>query len=740
MKELGFLLSGITFMVKEINASNLFRPLTILFIIGGFVLLAGGAIMAHSVDKAAKAHEQRLIANGISSRIAEIRKNLATQAKWDGRQHLLARQGGDDWVEHFTTQHAKVAGDMPYTFILDGKNRLFFASDHGNRAQLGLYTLFAPAMHRGIDALRRAEATGNVKTMRDEPLQTQNVARIRGKIYILVASLAEPHEHAAARGGQPAPIIVSATPVDRSFLTEFGNRYLLRGINLRQMQMGAIAGVAQVDINDDRGRYVATLEWRPARPGTALAIKLLPPVLVVLALFLSLMWVMQRRSWRMAQELIASEARASHLAYHDPLTGLPNRVMFFDRLKVALDQVRRGGAPAAILCLDLDRFKEVNDTFGHQMGDELIVAASRRIAEICRRSDTFARLSGDEFAIVQLDASPVAASRLAERIVEAMSQPVELSGGRVHTSCSIGVNIVTEGEVSAAEALRHADLALYRAKHNGRSQYCFFEPEMDAAMRVRRELELDLRDALKNGGLRMVYQPQADRNGRIIGVEALLRWHHPQRGDVAPAMFVQIAEECGLINEIGVFTLREAFKASRNWDGLKVAVNISASQLRMRDFSEKVSELLQEYKIDPRSFELEITEGLLLGDDPVTHETLMKLRQMGFSIALDDFGTGYSSLSYLQRYPIDKIKIDRSFIANLGVEWESRAVVQAIVKLARALRLDVIAEGVETEEQREYLVGVGCEEIQGFLYSRPVEADQVAEMYDGRRALTAARA
>jgi EAL domain-containing protein (putative c-di-GMP-specific phosphodiesterase class I) len=230
----------------------------------------------------------------------------------------------------------------------------------------------------------------------------------------------------------------------------------------------------------------------------------------------------------------------------------------------------------------------------------------------------------------------------------------------------------------------------------------------------------------------MVYQPQADKHGRIAGVEALLRWHHPTRGDISPAMFIPIAEECGLINEVGMYTLREVFLASRKWDGLKVAVNISAAQLRMRDFPEKVAELLKECAVDPRTFELEITEGLLLGDDPVTHGVLKELRQMGFSIALDDFGTGYSSLSYLQRYPIDKIKIDRSFIANLGIERESVAVVQAIVKLARALRLDVIAEGVETTEQRDQLIDIGCEEIQGYLYSRPVDSARIDEMFRGR--------
>jgi diguanylate cyclase (GGDEF)-like protein len=551
-------------------------------------------------------------------------------------------------------------------------------------------------------------------------------------VFIVVASLVEPDFGTVRQKYPTAPIVVAATEVNDQFLQQFGRRYMLPDLHLRQVQVDDTRDVAEVDLNDDRGQYVATLTWTPVRPGTELALKLLPPTLVTIALFFVVTALFHRRSWRAVQELIASEARASHLAYHDPLTGLPNRVMFFDRLGVALDQLRRNGTPVAVHCLDLDRFKDVNDTFGHQIGDELIVAASKRIAEVCRRSDTFARLSGDEFAIVQLDATPHAAARLAERIVDAISQPMDLSSGRIHVSCSIGVNLLIEGEVSAADALRHADLALYRSKNNGRAQYSFFEPEMDAAMRMRREIETELREALYDGDLHMVYQPQADKHGRIAGVEALLRWHHPTRGDISPAMFIPIAEECGLINEVGMYTLREVFLASRKWDGLKVAVNISAAQLRMRDFPEKVAELLKECAVDPRTFELEITEGLLLGDDPVTHGVLKELRQMGFSIALDDFGTGYSSLSYLQRYPIDKIKIDRSFIANLGIERESVAVVQAIVKLARALRLDVIAEGVETTEQRDQLIDIGCEEIQGYLYSRPVDSARIDEMFRGR--------
>ncbi|MDQ4420567.1 EAL domain-containing protein [Sphingobium sp. DEHP117] len=695
------------------------------------------------MNDAAKEREQQLVANGIANKIVEVDKGAVGQVVWDDAlANLEARN--IDWATDNIGQFLYDTSFFQYSFALDHQDRLFFATDIGQQAPLSIYTPFARSMHTAIKAARRKEAERRKKGIQlgslKDPVQYHNLVRINGRVFVVVASLVEPDFGTVKQRYDRAPIVIAATQINDQFLQAFAQRYMLPDLKLRLDQQEDKRGTAQVDLNDDKGRYVATLEWTPGAPGTELALKLLAPTLVVILLFFGLMALFHRRSWRAAQQLIASEARASHLAYHDPLTGLPNRVMFFDRLGVALDQLRRNGTSIAVHCLDLDRFKEVNDTFGHQIGDELIVAASRRIAEVCRRSDTFARLSGDEFAIVQLDATPHAAARLAERIVESISLPMELSSGRVHVSCSIGVNLLTEGEVAAADALRHADLALYRSKNNGRAQYSFFEPEMDAAMRMRREIEGELREALNKGELNMVYQPQSDKSGKIAGVEALLRWKHPERGDISPAMFIPIAEECGLINELGMYTLREAFIASRQWQGLKVAVNISAAQLRMRDFPEKVGELVRECAVDPRTFEMEITEGLLLGDDPVTHGVLRQLRQMGFSIALDDFGTGYSSLSYLQRYPIDKIKIDRSFVANLGIEKESAAVVQAIVKLARALKLEVIAEGVETTEQRDQLIEIGCEEIQGYLYSRPVEAKQIDRMCDKPETLTSRRA
>lgn len=437
---------------------------------------------------------------------------------------------------------------------------------------------------------------------------------------------------------------------------------------------------------------------------------------------------------RAQTEIAASEARVRHLAYHDVLTGLPNRAMFGDRLAHALDASRRNQRGFAVHCVDLDQFKAVNDTFGHQTGDELIRAAAARLAQCARKSDTVARLGGDEFAIIQSDATPLTAATFANRIVSELSLPIELSVGPVYFGCSVGVTIVEDPSIEPLEALRQADLALYKAKGDGRGRFAFFEPEMDAAVRTRRALQNDLREALANDLVELAYQPQVNRKGALIGVEALARWNHPVRGPVPPSLFVPVAEECGLIVDLGVLTLRRAFEQSVRWPRLNVAVNISAYQLRMRNFVERVQCLIEETGVSPERVEFEITEGVLLGDDTVTHNTLRSLRELGFSLALDDFGTGYSSLGYLQSFPIDKIKIDRSFIKNIGVKAEAEAVIGAIVKLADALHLKVVAEGVETTEQHAALVAAGCDDVQGYLFGRPMAASMIDRLVWNQRA------
>lgn len=426
-----------------------------------------------------------------------------------------------------------------------------------------------------------------------------------------------------------------------------------------------------------------------------------------------------------------SQARIEYLAHHDALTGLANRAQFNDRLEHALARATRGDEGLAVLCIDLDRFKEVNDTLGHAAGDELLKAVATRISTEIRNTDTVARLSGDEFAVVQVGSSqPDGAQRLAERLCDAIGGAYELKEGGANVGASIGVAIFPDDGSSADALLRNADTALYRAKAEGRNTYRFFEPDMDQAMRERRELERDLRKSIGNGELYLEYQPQADTvTGNVVGLEALVRWEHPTRGSLPPYEFIGLAEECGFIIQLGAWVLRQACTDAAGWtQPIKVAVNLSPIQFQKGNLSEQVAAVLAETGLAAERLELEITEGVLLSDKDRAIAILSALKAQGVSIAMDDFGTGYSSLSYLQSFPFDKIKIDRSFVAGLQGSDDARAIVKAVIGLSHALNLPVVAEGVEDSFQLELLRQELCTEVQGFLIGRPQRIDTLKNL------------
>jgi diguanylate cyclase (GGDEF)-like protein len=422
-----------------------------------------------------------------------------------------------------------------------------------------------------------------------------------------------------------------------------------------------------------------------------------------------------------------AEERIAHIAHHDALTGRPNRVLFRKRLDTALAGARRGQS-FALLCLDLDRFKEVNDTLGHPVGDALLCAVAERLQGELRETDTLARLGGDEFAIIQAGVEAAGeATALARRLVETIGAPFELDGHQVVVGTSIGITLAPGDGLDADALLKAADLALYRAKGEGRGRWRFFEPEMDERVQQRRALELDLRRALVEGEFELYYQPIVEvASRRVSGLEALLRWHHPERGIVGPDSFIPLAEEIGLIVPIGEWVLKRACAEAVTWPGApKVAVNLSPAQFANRGLVDAVAAALRGSGLDPARLELEITETVMLEGTEATLATLHQLKALGVSIAMDDFGTGYSSLSYLQRFPFDKVKIDRSFIRNLDQSRQSNAIVRAVTGMCIGLDMTTTAEGVETEAQFEALLREGCREAQGYLFSRPCPATEI---------------
>jgi diguanylate cyclase len=428
--------------------------------------------------------------------------------------------------------------------------------------------------------------------------------------------------------------------------------------------------------------------------------------------------------------MLSSEERAQHLAGHDTLSGLPNRLRFTEHLTSLLSRVHEGSQGIAVLFIDLDKFKEVNDTYGHAAGDLVLIGCAERMAKQLRTGDILARFGGDEFAVIQTGVrTALDAEMLARRLIESIRPAFQIGSQEAYIGASIGIALSVHNGTDAAELMRVADIAMYRAKNAGRNRACFFEQRMDDNLRIRKVVEDDLRHAIARNELELHYQPQVSADGtRIVGVEALVRWRHPVAGLMPPIEFIAIAEERGLIVQLGEWVIRRACLDASRWPGVTVACNVSAVQFRQQDFVKSVANAISETAFDASRLELELTESVVVEDADQAENSIMELRSMGVKLALDDFGTGYSSLIYLRRFAFDKIKLDKSFLDSLEDTGESAILVHSVVHLGRALGLTVTAEGVETTEQQRFLQAVGCHLLQGYLFSRPVTADQIDAM------------
>lgn len=421
---------------------------------------------------------------------------------------------------------------------------------------------------------------------------------------------------------------------------------------------------------------------------------------------------------------------AEHLALHDALTGLPNRIFMAERLDQNLAKIRRHGGAVSVICLDLDHFKEVNDTLGHAAGDSLLKSVTKRLESTLRITDTLARLGGDEFVIVQSEAiQPSGAEVLCRRILQVISEPFEVESQNLYIGASLGVSLAPIDSLDPEQLLKNADVAMYRAKKDGRNSFRFFEAGMDAELQERKAMERDLRVAIQNNELEMYYQPLIETHGRAMqGVEALVRWNRPGFGMVPPGDFIPLAEETGLIIPLGDWILRTSCRQATEWPNLFVAVNLSRTQFKQQDLIGLVKQVLHDTGLTPNRLELEITEGVLLEQTAYSLMTLRGLQELGVRIAMDDFGTGYSSLSYLQMFAFDKIKLDQSFVQELGKSSGATSIVRTVLDLGRSLGMVTTAEGVETASQRDYLTQQGCNQMQGYLFSRPVPAAEIKNL------------
>jgi diguanylate cyclase (GGDEF)-like protein len=542
----------------------------------------------------------------------------------------------------------------------------------------------------------------------------------------IVVAVAVGSDAELASGNDGAPIVLAVKYIGDRLLNKIGDN--LQVNELRHFDDSTQAGDDRItELADSQGNVIARFAWKPTRPGAAIVASVLPFIAVALAGFALLAGLVIRYMRRTAAAIATGEQRLRHLAWHDPVSGLPNRIYFGERLEQAIGEVRGGSLSAAVFYIDLDHFKDVNDTLGHHIGDELILNVTQRLSRIMRGDDLVARLGGDEFAIITTCASDsYSLQAIAGRIISAVCAPYQISGHNIIIGASIGIAVIDRRAGDAPDILRYADMALYRAKNEGRNRACIYDAAMDADLSNRKLLEGDLLQAIKNDSLRAAYQPFVNASGdTVIGVEALARWTHPTHGEIPPSRFIPIAEHSGLIIELGEWMLRRACLDGRDWPGLTVAVNVSPLQFRRPDFVELVERILTETDFDANRLELELTESTLLGNLETAELSMLRLKAIGVRFALDDFGTGYSSLLYLRRFPFDKLKIDSSFVRAIEKAPDAAAIVHAVVSLGRGLGMKVTAEGVETAEQHLFLRAAGVHSMQGYRFGKPGPASEI---------------
>jgi len=519
--------------------------------------------------------------------------------------------------------------------------------------------------------------------------------------------------------------IVGYRRVTSSMLDDLSERYRIAGIRIvHDMPEDPLSRRALPAVD---GTVHAWLSWSPERPGDAMLGQFIWALLGVGLLFSAIFAFIVHRLRGAAHEIALREGQIQRLAGQDELSLLPNRRTFDVKLEQELAKLERSGTGLAVMLIDLDRFKAVNDTYGHTAGDELIRQVAERLSKVIRGGDIVARIGGDEFGIIQTHGQlPTGCVALGERILESLTEPFIIMGVTTTIGCSIGIALAPQDAHDRESLLRLADTALYQSKNGGRNRYSFFEAQMNRSLALKRMVEEDLRRAIEDNELVLHYQPQVSVDGAtIVGVEALVRWNHPVHGMVPPSEFIGIAEERGLIVPLSEWVLRQACLEAKRWDGIRLAVNVSPIQFRHKDFVANVIRIIDETGFDPARLELELTEGVVVDDADAAEAAMMDLRAHGVGLALDDFGTGYSSLIYLRRFAFDKIKIDRSFLEYMETTGESAILVHSIAHLGRALGLRVCAEGVETAEQHRFLQAIGCHELQGFLFSKGVTAAEI---------------
>lgn len=699
-----------------------------------FVVLASvGSWAVQRIDDRAIAEQSALARTGLQEQADELPLEQDSSAVWDDAVIAVRANDGPWMAENLVEWMSEYYGH-DRVYVLDPRDAAIRAVESGQASPLTQFLNDAPAVLPLVQRLRHKMAAASAGLSQSTEavlgLGELDFARMgNGDAVIVSVRPILPSSGAVTQAPGEEYLLVSVQAIDATLTDVIAAKFKLEKLTYSTV-VSAPESHAAVPVASANGRIIGFLTWQATYPAGELVGEVGPLLALGCIFCAGVFALLVLRLRRTSGALQVSEAQAQFLAFHDPLTEIPNRALFEDRLERALANVRRSGSRIALHYLDLDRFKNVNDTLGHPAGDELIRQVSARLAACVRDVDTVARLGGDEFAVIQID--PVddkGAEVLCERIIDLISHSFDLDGDEVSVGVSVGVVLSSQTDCTPQDMMRKADIALYQAKATGRGRHQIFVGDLDDMVRQRRTLERELRVAIANNELTLDYQPLFDAPGTtMIGAEALVRWNHPTRGLLLPEHFIEVAEERGLIGALGMWVLQRACTFAMAAELPWIAVNFSPAQFHDEHLADRVLALLTETGLAPERLEVEITEGLLLEKSSIVHSTLAQLRNAGVRIALDDFGTGHSSITYLRTYRMDKLKIDRSFVDQLGHDTEINEIVRAIIQLARVLKMQVAAEGVETPLQHRILQEMACDELQGHLLSRPVSPERLLQM------------
>jgi len=676
---------------------------------------------ARRADEVTLDSERQLFSRALATRGERVLREVEGVATSEGAIRRIRIEFDREWVQSHVAARLQSYFEHDFVFVTDASDHFLYATLGRRSVDPNWLNSIQPEVKSVLDQVRRGSSDGDAAAAprHPGPRRAVRLQAFLGQPAVLAAvAVATPDDLSA-----DAPIVLSVKLIDDDVLAEIASGLELR--NLRKVDdEAAAAGDYVFPLADPQGRPIARFAWTPQQPGAEIVHSIVPFVAVALAGFALLAGLVLRHMRRTAETIAAGESRLRHLALHDPLCGLPNRIFFGERLEAMIEKVRQGGLTAAVFYIDLDHFKDVNDTLGHPVGDELIRSVTQRLSRTLRGDDLVARLGGDEFAVITSGGFDHATLQaIASRMIATLCAPYSIANQTIVIGASVGIAVIDESVGGAPDVMRHADLALYRAKNEGRNRACIYDSAMDADLLKRKLLENELRTAIENDELRVAYQPIVNNSGEtVVGVEALCRWTHPVRGEITPAEFIPIAEHSGLIIALGEQVLRRACLDAKAWPGITVAVNVSPLQFRRTDFVDVVERILAETDFDPTRLELEVTESTLLGAVETAELAMFRLKALGVRLALDDFGTGYSSLLYLRRFPFDKLKIDSSFVRSIERAADAAAIVHAVVSLGRGLGMKVTAEGVETAEQQLFLRAAGVHSMQGYRFGRPGSA------------------